>query len=329
MLIRSAGFSLAMAAMLSAPTVAQQRAAVGQKVPDLTFPEFLNGDGRQKLSDFFGYPVVIDQWGTRCGPCIGTAVPNAIKHDLELKNDGLITILVESQGSNAEQHEAFLWKTFPTNQCFSCTGTFVPVPESAGIPYCAVVGVDGTLLWVGNPAATPKPVEEYVHAELEKVKKGWGETPEVRKVRAVLYGKRDLAAAAALVEALPEGDTRSTLQAEVDRCYGSAKASVEWLQSKGRFLDAQEKAKSLQKAVGARAAWVGEITPLVAAFDSPEMKAELALDKKVDKVLKALRDKKGDGAPKALQAITKDAGTLKVGERAQRLLTALQTPVGD
>jgi hypothetical protein len=52
------------AAALVLPLVAQERAQVGQKVPDATFPTFLNGDGRQKLSEFYGQPVMIDQWGT-------------------------------------------------------------------------------------------------------------------------------------------------------------------------------------------------------------------------------------------------------------------------
>ena len=57
--------SSALAALfLALPLSAQQRANVGEKVPDLTFPQFLNGDGRQKLSEFFGHPVLIDLWGT-------------------------------------------------------------------------------------------------------------------------------------------------------------------------------------------------------------------------------------------------------------------------
>ena len=59
MLIRS----IAAAAVLVLPLVAQSRAEVGQKVPDHTFPTFLNGDGRQALSEFFGQPVMIDIWG--------------------------------------------------------------------------------------------------------------------------------------------------------------------------------------------------------------------------------------------------------------------------
>jgi hypothetical protein len=50
--------------LLALPLAAQERASVGQKVPDVTFPTFLNGDGRQQLSEFFGQPVLIDLWGT-------------------------------------------------------------------------------------------------------------------------------------------------------------------------------------------------------------------------------------------------------------------------
>ena len=50
--------------LLALPVAAQQRAAVGEKVPEVTFPPFLNGDGRQALSEFFGQPVMIDIWGT-------------------------------------------------------------------------------------------------------------------------------------------------------------------------------------------------------------------------------------------------------------------------
>ncbi len=62
---RSLPVALATQLAAALPLAAQQRASVGEPVPDVTFPEFLNGDGRQKLSDFYGQPVVIDRWGTR------------------------------------------------------------------------------------------------------------------------------------------------------------------------------------------------------------------------------------------------------------------------
>ena len=54
-----------LAAQLAAvPLAAQQRANVGDKVPEVQFAALLNSDGRQKLSDFYGSVVMIDKWGT-------------------------------------------------------------------------------------------------------------------------------------------------------------------------------------------------------------------------------------------------------------------------
>lgn len=55
---------LSLMSVLLALPLAAQNAAVGDKVPDCKFPTFLNGDGRQSLSEFFGQPVMIDVWGT-------------------------------------------------------------------------------------------------------------------------------------------------------------------------------------------------------------------------------------------------------------------------
>lgn len=252
-------------------------------------------------------------------------MPSAIKHDHEFKDKGLVTILTEKQGADAPTLEAFLWKTFPDNECFSCVGTFVPLPESKGIPHAGVIGVDGTLLWAGNPLSDPKKVEELVAQELAKVKKGWGDTAEAKKVRAALYGRNDLAGAMALVEAMPEGDERTKLGGEVEARHASAVKSVATLKEQGQWVVAQQRTKALLKSVGTRADWVSEAQGLVAEFDSDAGKAELALDKKLDKIVAQLRDKKGDNAPKQLQALLKDGGSTKVGARAQRLLTALQT----
>jgi hypothetical protein len=38
---------------------------VGEKVPDHEFGEILFGDGRTKLSEYIGQPVLLEWWGTR------------------------------------------------------------------------------------------------------------------------------------------------------------------------------------------------------------------------------------------------------------------------
>ena len=51
-------------ALLALAVVAPaQGPAVGDKVADVMLPALRNGDGRQRLAEFYGRPVVLDQWG--------------------------------------------------------------------------------------------------------------------------------------------------------------------------------------------------------------------------------------------------------------------------
>lgn len=253
-------------------------------------------------------------------------MPSAIKHDHEMSAKGLVTILVESQGSDQENLEAFLWKTFPDSSCFTCVGTFVPLPESSGLPHGGLIGVDGTLLWSGNPVAvSSRVIEDLLDQELTKVKKGWGDTAEARKVRAALYGKGDFATALTTIVGMAEGDERKMLQEEVDRRYQSLKNAIGVLKEEGRWLDAQKSAKDLLKGV-ANTQWAAEITTMVAEFDADAGKAEIALDRKLEKIMKQLRDKKGDAAQKGLLALLKGASG-KVGERMTWLKKILDVKI--
>ena len=56
--------SLFTVALLSGALAAQQKASVGQPVPDFSFGKLRNGDGREKLSDYRGQVVILEFWGT-------------------------------------------------------------------------------------------------------------------------------------------------------------------------------------------------------------------------------------------------------------------------
>jgi hypothetical protein len=252
-------------------------------------------------------------------------VPSAVKKDKELSSKGLVTILMERQGADEAALEGFLWMKFPDCDAFACVNGAVPTPSSGGLPNGALIGVDGTLLWWGNPIRDAKKVEELIAVELDKVKKGWGDTAEARKVRQALYGKSNFAAALAVVQAMPEGEARTALQLEIDSCHASRKKSVTALQEDGRWDRAHDLAKELVKGVGRHEPWASEAAELLATFTTDNGKAELSLDGKLAKVVKPLRDGNGEGAPKRLEAFLKGAEGTKVGARAQRILTALRT----
>lgn len=251
-------------------------------------------------------------------------MPSAIRQNHELADKGLVSILVESQGADTKKLESFLWQRFPDNDCFATTGCFVPIPESRGIPHGAVVGVDGKLLWAGNPIRDKAKIEELVKQQLKLVKKGWGDSAEARKVRAALYGRGNFAAAVAVLKAMDDGDEKSMLQKEVDVRYAINKAAIDNLKQQGYWLQAQAAAKSLLKGVGRDPEWSVEAAKAVAAFEAPEAKAEIAADKKLAKVLKSMRKGKLDKAPKALKKLISKIGQSSVGARASRTLASLE-----
>lgn len=251
-------------------------------------------------------------------------MPSAIRQNHELADKGLITIMVESQGADAKKLEGFLWQRFPDNDCFATTGCFVPIPESRGIPHGAVIGVDGKLLWAGNPIRDKAKIEELVKDQLKLVKKGWGDSGEARKVRAALYGRGNFAVAAAAVKAMDDGDEKSMLQKEVDTRYAISKAAIDNLIKQGFWLQAQAQAKSLLKGVGRHQKWAAEATELVGRFDTDSAKAEIAADKKLAKVIKNMRKGKLDKAPKALKKLISKIGQTSVGARASRTLAAIE-----
>ena len=109
-------------------------------------------------------------------------MPSAIRHDHELSSKGLVSILMERQGSNEAQLESFMWQRFPENDCYVCIGGFVPTPPSSGIPHGALIGVDGKLLWSGNPLSGSSKVSELVDEQLKLIKKGWGDTATARTI---------------------------------------------------------------------------------------------------------------------------------------------------
>ncbi len=58
--MRTATFVALLALVAAVPA---QGPAIGDKVADVTFPTLRNGDGRQRLAEFYGQPIVLDQWG--------------------------------------------------------------------------------------------------------------------------------------------------------------------------------------------------------------------------------------------------------------------------
>src|SRR5262245_8563832 len=166
-----------------------------------------------------------------------------------------------------------------------------PLPEFKGLPHGCLIGVDGTLLWDGSPSGGEKLMKLKLDEELDKVQKGWG-TAEQKKVRAALYGKGNFAEARKAVDAIADAAQQAEMKQELDAAYARAVAAVKHVQADARWIEARDLALALQKNTAGVADWQAEVAALLATFDTPEAKKELAADDKLQKVARSLHEGK-------------------------------------
>lgn len=98
--------------------------------------------------DTKGKVVVLEYWGVNCPPCIAS-LPHLAKMDKKFRDDGLIIIGAESQGSSAEQMEPLLKKA--KVEYTIVEGARGPVQVS-GIPRVFVFDSEGAMVFDGRPS---------------------------------------------------------------------------------------------------------------------------------------------------------------------------------
>lgn len=303
---------------------------VGEKVPDHKFSSLLNNDGRMSLAEFRGSVVLLDWWGYHCPPCLGYAVPHAIKLFEERAKDGVVCILMESQSLPPNELPGFMMQKFPSNQCFvTSEQPFRTEHQENYVPFSAVIGVDGTLILDGGTSALGKKLDAAIDAELKKLKTGWGKTPEIAKARALMHGQGKLVEAQNLLSSI-EANITEEAKADFDAAKDELatkiavkKRSVGSLMAEGRFLDAKKAAQEFQASIKGHAEFEKDAAELIAGFATPEVEKELKADQSLAKMLKSYRDKGPgkDGASALTQFAKKNDGT-KVAERAKVLAEA-------
>jgi hypothetical protein len=265
-------------------------------------------------------------------------VPHAFKLDKEHAKDGLVVILDESQATKDRADlVGFVTQNFIKYGQYSTSNVFItnsesPFPNgSSGIPFAALIGIDGKLLLIGNPSGWGKKLDEAIEPEFKKIKSGWGKSAEAKKVRSLMYGKTQLGEAAnalAAAEGKIKDDAKEDFdeaKIELDTRYTGLKDAIKALMEQGRFIDAKAAATNLAKAVKGKAEWETEAAALVADFAKPEIEKELALDKTLTGVLKSIGDKRPteDHVKKFKDLAKKNDGT-KVGARAAEFAAACE-----
>jgi len=300
------------------------KATIGQVVPDFAFRDFLaGGDGRQKLSEFRGQPVLIVNWtDTDFGRGAAGQVDKVAR---ELVPEGLVLILLDTHNKTAPEIEASVMRLYPGSPARLQQNQKPPIEylENGPPPDIALVGVDGTLLAAGSYTVDFGKAIKLVKAELKKREKGWGEDERVRTARALAYGQGRLGAAKVGVEeglrAAPDHPELKALRAEIDARFDQMTRSVRWFLEGGQPLRAQEAARALAAAAEGDAAWEAQGAQLLQEFEGQEVARELELDRKLSSLLAPLAKKAPDKEPEKLSKFATEAGATRVGKRAQHL----------
>jgi hypothetical protein len=258
-------------------------------------------------------------------------VPHAVKRDNELRDQGLVTVFLQSQEATESSLPGFVWAHWPGFHARLANNTQLPLPKSKGIPHAIFLGVDGTVLWDGNPGAGEKQYRQLLDQELTKVQKGWGPDPDTRKVRALLYGKQNLAEAKKAIDAIADQKLKADLQGELDAVRSRRAAGVKHMIEDDRWVEAQEAALALQKSCTGIADWQADVNALLATFDTPEAKKELAADDKLQKLAVAVRKTKPKTSELLAQLapIAKSATGTKVGEKLAKLIDGIKSTPKD
>ena len=329
------------AAFLSPPPVTRlpleldEPAGVGEIVPDHEFAPLVNHDGRTRLSELVGQPVLLVGWRANFNDGV-----QGLAQAFELvKKHGLEDLVLILENRNVWRTDdqwvgelGFLYVQLPSlrrawvsNNPDQAGAPDIPIRRARGrtLQSIALVGVDGTLLVEGEAEEVAEDLAKRVAAEVKRRRKGWGEDKVAIQARALAFGKDQLSKALAALDKAAETQVpeHQTVRAELQRHFQARLKSLRFYVDEARYLDADEALRALQKSVKGQASWLEALAPIQVELDSDGVARERALDKKLRKILKGLQDD-AKMEPKTLEKLREfvaDNGGTRVGARAARL----------
>lgn len=320
--LATAGASVVLASLALA------QAKVGD-TPSFTFSsELVNGQGVKSLADLRGRPVLVDFWGTNCPPCIGFAVPSAVKLAEEYGDD-LVVLFVECQGSTPDKMEGFALKNRWLGR-----GTAMWTTERVfdlgfdGIPHSALLSPEGEIVLAGMTGDIHGQIEEQVELLVERAKDAPEDTPKELKKSWKAFAKGDYGKALAEARAVGENPalkaaSDATVATFIARIEGRI-ARAEWMAEQGDSAVALGQLERLGKDLAGEeqvSARVTELTKKLAG-NTTELDASRELDRVEEKLYGEGPDEK---SYKALRKIAERYADTRAGARAARLAELAKT----
>ena len=277
---------------LGFPASAGDLAGVGDKVPDHAFDLLWNHDGRTRLSDLYGQPVILAGFRRhfQTGLHASWYVDELLRRH---KRDGIVAILLDTQKWDEKLrgvHTRSFWLRF-----FTTAPWLSVAPPQQSLPIrreggkwtdrsLVLIGVDGRLVLEGEVEPLQEKVRrgtykarfaDALEAEIARRKHGWGKDPGVRRVRKLLFGKGHFAQAWRALSSLDASEVPevTTVRGELDHALEVAIRAVRRLLDDGRYDDAKERFEDLQKSVRGIEDLAKRVAPLEEALSSDTFEA--------------------------------------------------------
>ncbi len=120
---------------------------IGSVPPEVFATSWLNTDEPQTLAKLRGQVVMVEFWGTWCGPCVA-GIPDLNKLHEEFGDEGFKLL------SFTDQSKAGIAGFMRTTPMHYTMGTGSELDADYGVPsypHAYLIGKDGKLIWRGNP----------------------------------------------------------------------------------------------------------------------------------------------------------------------------------
>jgi hypothetical protein len=256
-------------------------------------------------------------------------VPHAIKLQEKFKDQGLHVLLVEVQGHKRDEIVPFMAQAWAGRVPLGVLGAGSPFSlPGDGIPKTGLVGVDGTLVWMGNGGSG---VEKVLEEQLQKLHQVKPLDPAlkgvVKDLNARNFGKA-LTTARGVAEKgnAKAKESAEALVAHLERTVETRLAAARRLAGAGRLYKAKIALQVLAKQVNGNKELVEKVNAEIKPLDDPSNKDEMAADKAVADAESLGTERSGrEGAAGKLGEMLKKYPNVKVAKVAAELKEAYES----